>query len=395
MWDAMFADDWQGSLRERLRAFRPEVIGLSVRNVDDQEIRQPCFFLDEVKDMVDLCRDESSATVVAGGAGFSMFAGEALSYVGADFGIVGEGERAFDRLLSRLEGNADPTDVPGLVWREGAQTRLNPPERIEHLDELPTPERVRLDALRYHETRGDANIPNTATVQAKRGCTESCLYCSTPAMEGSALRLRSPEAVVGEIEDLADRGMQRFQFVDALFTNPAWHAEAICEQIVRRGLPIHWSCTLNPAFANPELLRLMKQAGCGMAIVGNESGCTRTLDRLRKGFDTEAVERCFSTLEAEGMRYNAFLLLGGPGEGRDSVRESVELMERYSPNQVSVTVGVRIYPHCELVRVAEEDGLLPRGESLLAPRFYLAPTLQDWIWEYLEPVMQRHPNWTY
>jgi len=214
-------------------------------------------------------------------------------------------------------------------------------------------------------------------------------------MEGSGLRLRSPEAVAAEIERLVQLGLTRLQFVDPLFTNPAWHAEAICRELLRRRLPVRWSSTINPAFADPDLLRLMKRAGCSMVVVGNESGCTRVLQGMRKGFTRQDAERCFALLEAVQIRYNAFLLLGGPGEDRASVRESVELMERFSPNQMSVTVGIRIYPHCALSRIAEEEGSLPAGASLLRPRFYLAPAVVDWIWDYLEPVMRRNPHWAY
>jgi hypothetical protein len=57
--------------------------------------------------------------------------------------------------------------------------------------------------------------------------------------------------------------------------------------------------------------------------------------------------------------------------------------------------GHRLYPHCELTRVAEEEGILPPGASLLAPRFYLAPAVRDWIWDRLEPVVERNPHWTF
>jgi radical SAM superfamily enzyme YgiQ (UPF0313 family) len=395
LWDAMFQDDWESSLRSRLRELRPKVVGLSVRNVDDQDIRQPQWFLEEVQRMVAVCREESEATLVVGGAGFSMFAHEALSFLGADYGIVGEGEHALGLLLDKLDAGADPSNVPGLVWLEDGTPRATPPQLIEDLDRLAEPVRAPLDAAKYHETPGEGSIPNVAPVQTKRGCTQSCIYCATPAMEGARLRLRSPEAVGDEIERLVEQGLTRLQFVDALFTNPPGHAEAICRELLRRRLPVRWAATINPAFAEPDLLRLMKRAGCSMLVVGNESGCTRTLEAMSKGFAREDAERCFSTLEAEQIRYNAFLLLGGPGEDRDSVQESVELMQRFHPNQMWVTVGIRIYPHCGLVQLAERDGMLRPGDSLLKPRFYLAPAVQDWIWEFLDPVMKRNPSWTY
>ena len=143
------------------------------------------------------------------------------------------------------------------------------------------------------------------------------------------------------------------------------------------------------------LLRLMKRAGCALTMIGNESGCTGMLDRLRKDFTRADVERCFSVCESEGIRYNAFLLVGGPGEDRASVEESVELMERFRPSQVSISVGIRLYPGCELTRIAEAEGVLRPGESFLTPKFYLSSKVRDWIWEYLASMMQRHPNWAY
>jgi radical SAM superfamily enzyme YgiQ (UPF0313 family) len=395
VWDAMFQDDWDFSLRQRILGFQPDAIGLSVRNVDDQDIRQPHWFLEEVQRMVAVCREESDAALIAGGPGYSMFAGEALSFLGVDFGIVGEGERALNRLLDRLEAGAEPTDVPGLVRQKDGETRTTGPERIEDLDDLADPDRVWLEAFRYHETSGEGPMPNTATVQTKRGCTQSCSYCPTPTLEGNTLRLRAPDAVATEIDRLVRSGLTRLQFVDPLFTNPAWHAEAVCRELLRRRLPVRWCATINPAFADPDLLRLMKRAGCEMVIVGNEGGCTRMLRRLKKGFAKQDVERCFALLEAEQMPYTAFLLLGSPGEDRASVRESVEVMARFAPTRVSVTVGVRLYPNCELTRIAEEEGALSPAASLLAPEFYRAPAVRDWIWDYLEPVMNRNPHWTY
>jgi len=393
VWDAMFEEDWASSLRQRLRDFRPHVVGLSVRNVDDQDIRSPRFLLEETRDMVSVCREESDATLVAGGPGFSMFASEALSYLGVEYGIVGEGESAFPRLLEALADRGALDRVPGLVWRQDGRVRQSPPELIPQLDDLPHADRQRLDSARYYASRGTASIPNAATVQTKRGCSLSCVYCSTPAIEGRTLRLRSPDRVSDEVEALAEEGQTRVHFIDSVFTNPKEHAQAICQELVRRRLGVRWSCTLNPAFCSADLVRLMKRAGCGLVMVGNESGCDRQLDALRKGFSKRDVERCFEVLEGEGVPYNAFLLLGGPGEDRESIDESVELMRNWAPSQVSVTVGIRLYPGCELTGIAEAQGLLPARADLLTPRFYLAPAIRDWIFDYLTPVVAENPTW--
>ena len=393
VWDAMFADDPEASLWGCVRDFGPDAIGLSVRNVDDQEIRAPRFFLPETRQLVAACREVSAAPVVAGGPGFSIFATRALTYLGADYGIVGEGERAFPLLLDHLAARRRPADVPGLVWRKDGRVRATRPDWIEPLDRLAPPDRVRTDAQRYYATPGTGGIPNTATVQAKRGCPFSCVYCSTPAIEGRQVRVRSPRAVVDEVEQLVARGFRRIHFTDSLFTNPEWHAEAICSELLRRGLGIQWSCTINPRCAPPDLLRLMQRAGCELVMVGNESGCTRVLDGLKKGFAKADVERCFVACESLGLRYHAFLLIGGPGEDRESVEESIELLERFTPAHVSVTVGVRLYPGCELSEMAKRSGMISRRANLLMPAFYMPPAIGDWVWERLAAVMAQRPEW--
>lgn len=394
VWDALFHDDWEVALRDRLHRFRPEVVGLSVRNVDDQEMRTPHFFVDEVRHMVAVCREESPAVLVAGGSGFSLFPAEILAYLGVDYGVIGEGERAFPRVLERLEAGRDLAGVPGVLWREDGRIRGTPLEWIEPLDALVPADRERLDTARYYDARGSAGIPNTATVQGKRGCPLSCIYCSTPAIEGPTIRVRSPLFVVDEIEWLRKRGFQRLHFVDSLFTNPPEHARAICEELLRRRLDVRWSATINPAFADPDLLELMKRAGCVLVMVGNESGCSRMLRALRKGFERAEVERCFAACQREGLACNAFLLLGGPGEDRESVEESIELLERFQPNQVTVTVGIRLYPGCELTRLAQREGIITAATDLLKPQFYLATGVREWIWDYLESVLARQPRWT-
>ncbi len=396
IWDAMFQEDWEKGLRDHLQDFQPEVIGLSIRNVDDQNIGQPKFFLEETKRMVEVCREEVGAPIVAGGSGFSIFCREAIHDLGVDFGVVGEGEKAFNLVLECMESGGDFNRVPGLIGSEKGENLRAPPQWIEKLDDLRPADRIQIDAKRYYESPGQPFVPNVATVQGKRGCPLSCIYCSTPAIEGTSIRVRSPKNVLDEIEILRkDYGFKRIHFVDSLFTNPAWHARVVCEEILRRKIEIHWSCTINPGFAQPELLKLMRRSGCELVMVGNESGCSRILQGLRKGFGKEEVEQCFSSCRKEGLRCQGFLLIGGPGEDRESVQESVELLEHYEPDQVIVTIGIRIYPGCELTRIAEREGKIQSETNLLHPRFYLSPSVGDWIWEYMDGVMARNRRWTF
>ena len=127
--------------------------------------------------------------------------------------------------------------------------------------------------------------------------------------------------------------------------------------------------------------------------LGNESGSDLVLTGLGKGFERRQVERSMKLLQAEGLPYTCFLLLGGPGETRETVQESVALLERYGPKMVNLKAGIRIHPGVPLHRIALAEGVVSPQDNLLWPKFYLAPAIREWIWGYLEEVTARHPNW--
>ena len=110
----MMEQDIRMLLEETVGEFKPEVIGISVRNIDDQMMENPKFLLDSVKTVVTECRSLSDAPIVLGGAGYSIFPQGVLDYLKADMGIQGEGEQAFVMLLERLEHKTGLSGIPGL-----------------------------------------------------------------------------------------------------------------------------------------------------------------------------------------------------------------------------------------------------------------------------------------
>ena len=112
--DLMRQTDPADAIRTRIASFHPDVIGISVRNIDDQSQSNPRFLLEQVKDVVEVCRASSKAPLVLGGAGYSMFPDAVLEYLGADWGVCGDGEKTFVDLLDRLEHGLDPSSLPGV-----------------------------------------------------------------------------------------------------------------------------------------------------------------------------------------------------------------------------------------------------------------------------------------
>ena len=114
MLNLMMQTDTPKALYEALVEFNPEIIGISVRNIDDQNMENPRFLIESVKDVVITCRKYCDATIVLGGAGYSIFPQVTLDYLKADIGVQGEGESAFLTLLKRLRDKKDFSGIPGL-----------------------------------------------------------------------------------------------------------------------------------------------------------------------------------------------------------------------------------------------------------------------------------------
>lgn len=391
--DLMFSDDPVRDTLDRIRDFGPNCIGLSIRNIDNQDMWASEFFLPPVKRLVEAVRSETDAPVVLGGAGFTIFPLECLEYLDLEMGVVGEGERVFLSLLECLENDTMPYRLPGLAVRRDGRGWINPGAPHAEPRLFPPPDRELFDVTRYNWTP-EAQTPFAANLQARRGCHLHCIYCTNPDIEGRRIRLRPPGEVADELSSLErDYGIRFAIFTDSLFNYPPEYTEELCREIVSRKLSIRWWCTINPLFGNRRLLEVIREAGCIGVSIGNESGSDAVLASLKKGFGREEVVRTVRDAGKLGLRTNCFLLLGGPGENERTVKESVELMEELSPTQVTVTVGIRIYPGCELHEIALRERVVKPGQNLLYPAFYLEREVASWLYPFMREYCDRHSGW--
>jgi radical SAM superfamily enzyme YgiQ (UPF0313 family) len=360
-----------------IAATDPEVIGISVRNIDDQTSDHPRFLLEQIRPVVRACRAATRAPIVLGGAGYSIFPEAALAYLGADFGVVGDGEAAFPALLARLQAGAGPKGLPG-VHAAGAPVAASP-AFADALDSYPLWDEA-LDAV-----AGAAGPDLWLPVQSRRGCPNDCSYCSTAAIQGRKIRSRSPRLVVERVALLARAGCTRFYFVDNSFNIPQHYALEICRLIEESVPGVAWRCILYPHMVSEELVSAMATAGCTEVSLGFESGSSRILRRMNKRFTPGDVRATAELLARYGIKRMGFLLLGGPGETRETVEESLAFAESLDLESLKATVGIRIYPGTPLARHAVREGVIARADDLLRPRFYIAPGLEPWIRERVVP----------
>ncbi|NOQ18858.1 MAG: radical SAM protein [Desulfobacterales bacterium] len=387
--DLMDKQDTRIVLKDTIDGFQPEVIGISVRNIDDQCMENPGFLLDSVKDFVNDCRNLSDAPIVLGGAGYSIFPESALAYLGADMGIQGEGEIAFTTLLERLNLKADLSGIPGLYLpNRGIQGKVS---FTKDLNECPLP-------LPGTQKWTSLSIPNEEIwlpFQTRRGCPLNCSYCSTPTIEGKIMRKHSPARVVDAISQYVEAGFDRFFFVDNTFNLPPSYAKELCDRMVKAGLNTSWRCILYPWKMDEELVKKMAEAGCKEVSLGFESGSGKILRALNKNFQPEEVRRVSEKLKRYGIQRMGFLLLGGPEENRKTVEESLSFADSLDLEAMKITMGIRIYPYTDLARIAIKEGVIAPDDDLLFPKFYMAQDLDEWLRSTVSDWMDGRPHWMF
>jgi radical SAM superfamily enzyme YgiQ (UPF0313 family) len=383
--DLMAAAQWRPPLQEALRTRPPDIIGISIRNIDDQVSAAPRFLLEQARQVVACCRAEASAPIVLGGAGYSIFPERVLDYTGADMGIQGEGEQAFAMLLQRIEAAAPLSDVPGLYIRgRGLQS---PRSYVRDLDRLPLPEPGLFDSRLADDP--DYYLP----IQTRRGCPLNCSYCATSAIEGRTIRRRSPGAVIGNLSRWRAAGFERVYFVDNVFNLPESYAGELCEGLTRARLDIRWRAILYPGKLSPSLVGAMARAGCRDVALGFESGVQPILDTMHKRFSLDDIRRAARLLADHGIGRMGFLLLGGPGETRETVSRSLAFADSLDLDALKLTIGLRIYPQTELARSAVSEGIIEADADLLEPRFYIRPGLEAWLRRTVQTWMADRPHW--
>ena len=220
-----------------------------------------------------------------------------------------------------------------------------------------------------------------------------CSYCSTATIEGRRLRKRSPQAVVEWIARRRQAGFKKFMFVDNTFNVPASYARELCRALAKEKLDISWACIIYPGVGDEDLVKGMAKAGCSEASLGFESGSDRMLASMNKRFDKKVVREFSRMLADHGISQMGFQLLGGPGETRESVIESFELVDSLPLDLVKLSIGVRIYPHTALARTAVDEGVIAPDDDLLQPRFYIQKGLEDWLRETARSWMEDRPHW--
>ena len=242
-----------------------------------------------------------------------------------------EGENTLLELAQKVDKNENYGDVLGLTYRKDGVPVRNPDRPyIENLDELPFPARHLWPMERLREYEDILYLVTT------RGCVYWCEFCSTVRMHGRKYRMRSPKNVVDELEFLNKTyGVTKYTFCDDAFTVDQERTKELCREILNRGLKIQWNCGTRVDMITEDLLREMKNAGCISVWFGVESGSQNVLDCMNKGISTEQTVRSLNWVREVGLRPVPNVILGFPGETKESAWKTIKFVEKISPDDLA------------------------------------------------------------
>ena len=381
--DLMFADDAVAEVADAVSEFEPDLIGMSIRNLDNQSSLNPVWNLPAVRDIIERIRQLSDATTLIGGPAFSIMPAECLDYVGADLGIAGDAAEAFATLVERLEAGADYRDIPGIVYRDDTndgEIVVSEGRFTSSFHRAP-----RLDLLDMGAYNGSGFGVGVVTKLAQA-------YYPTPGADfsGGDWRIREPSEVVDEIRALDnDFGINKVFFIDSGFNIPAEHAKATCRAIIDAGLRVRWNSYVRPSDdADAELMGLMKESGCSLALMAEGGRGGEGLDDRLAG-----LERMSGLCREVDLPFTMNMTFGEPGDSESSVEQKLDFLKRMDAAFSVLRVGTRVLPNTGAAQTALREGLIESESELMRPTFYTDAGVRDWLADRLREEAAEYPRW--
>ncbi len=379
----MNSPDGYDLLAAVIKEFSPDVIGLSLRNIDNTDTTDPRGFIGQYRTIVDVIRKHSDARLILGGSGFTIFPVETMQALDADYGVIGEGER-LALLLNAIENRKDAGTIPGVVTPETHKSLPEPWEGKITRRINPNPANLQF----YLQNGGMLNL------QTKRGCHFKCVYCTYPHIEGHHLRLMDPEETAAAALKLQASGAKYFFITDSVFNADCSHSLAVARAFKRNRVSIPWGAFFAPLKQPEDYFRIMADAGLTHVEFGTDSLSNPVLASYCKPFRDQQVFEIHQDAIDAGLYVAHYFLLGGPGENPQTLKETLAGVGRLEKSALFFFCGMRIYPATALYDIAVKQGQIAEGRSILEPVFYRSPFIDsDEIVRQVQKEANKRLNW--
>jgi len=316
---------------DRIKTFHPDMVGFTCNTFNRSSVKNGIGWVRKVN---------KNIKILTGGVHASFCYEQVLDYYGADIIITGEGEDTIVNLCNAVENNQSLKSVAGIAYKENNRTVLNSANNfINDLDILPMPD--------YSYAASFIEQSRMGFLITSRGCPVRCRFCSTSSFWGQKIRMHSVGRVIDEMQMLIDQfKVKKIFFHDDTFNLSVDRVKAICKEITDRKIEVEWGCSCRVVPVSEEMVAAMVAAGCRHICWGVESGSERILKEINKNISLTQVRKAFeiSSKFAKVMSTGAFVMVGNPGETKDTVNQTRELLNTISLTDCPSTSILYVLP---------------------------------------------------
>ena len=365
--------DAYGSVKNKLAEYKPDIIALSLRNLDPLGNRTNSMIvpfgvtLDLIKHLM------PDVKIIVGGTAFSLFPERIMQeFKQIDLGIVGEAENNIIEILDNIECQIG---TEGLIYRKGEKVIYNAQTKLFDMQDYKMPNRELLSPTKYLKIN---KYVESVGVETKRGCVFNCAYCSYPLLQGRCMRCRDAEDVVDEIEYLKNTyGVTHIHLTDSIVNFPAKHLDDICRALIRRNVDIKWSGFFREDTITPKNAELYVKSGCECFSLSPDGLTQSALDILDKKLSIDTILHTSKILADTDITSVYHFLINIPFDTEASFDESKRVIDQiYDIHSKSKTIGtivlnlIRIMPRTKIQKLAIEEGFITEDTDLLFPIYY-------------------------
>ncbi|MCP4180841.1 MAG: radical SAM protein [bacterium] len=350
----------------KLDSFCPDIVGFSIRNIDNQSMLDYHTPLPKVRKFVANVVNRN-ITSVLGGIGYSVFPEQLLEEMNADYGISGQGEKSFPELIKCIyEGKNEFDHIAGLCYRKEGKIVLNTP-----------------DNSGYRNVKYDLNLFNfnnykselwTGMIVTKTGCPYNCTFCDTPRLAHKFQSIGHNE-IIDKIKLLQKiQKINSFYFSDNCFASPINNTKELLYKIIKADLniSIFAQITSRKNCFDDEFYELYKKAGGKATYIGADSFSETMLKSYNNGFTLNSIYENIKLAEKYKITASFCWLIGGPGENLGTIKESINFLKTVKYRNLLTHFGIRILPGAPLRKIAIDEGIITKDTNLLPPIFYFS-----------------------
>jgi radical SAM superfamily enzyme YgiQ (UPF0313 family) len=334
--------DYPHALR-RVRAFAPDLLGFTLST----------YSFHPILAWIKRFKADTDLPVLVGGAHAALYPEQTLRHPQIDYLIVGEAEKPLPQFLRAFAAGRSVAGMPSVGCREGGRIVVDRTrQHVPDIDAVPWPARHLIRNELY--TNILARRRNFTAMLSTRGCPYRCAFCDQKTPK---YRQRSARSFVDEVRyNLRRFGIHEFDVYDSTFTANRKRVAAICDLLIAEKVDVSWTVRSRVDSVNEAMLRALRRAGCHTLMYGIESANRDILKRMHKDISPRRVREIVGYSKRLGFDVLGFFLFGFPGEGRqtieDTIRFSLELPLDYAQYTVLVP-----FPDTEIYETYRAAGL--------------------------------------